>query len=279
VGTTDDTVTAGRPLEVTVRCAAEHPLRITGGEVALVRNSAVAHFRRQWSGAGSTVSVRRSTVLAVTGLDVAGPVDAGQQIVLRARLDVPAGEATVAGHLVQQEYRVRARVRVEARRTLEALSAVRIVPAAEPGRLTVAAPVVDDADFAGLGLEELSGRSLAGGVPLSGVVTVTPRRSGAVRGLRVELVLDEHVPARAAEQVEEDRDAQTVLAVAPIAEDLDLQPGQVLRLPFTLRVPLPLPAPSIDTPEFTLRWLLRAVLDRPLRRDPVATVELCGTTA
>jgi hypothetical protein len=53
----------------------------------------------------------------------------------------------------------------------------------------------------------------------------------------------------------------------------------VLRLPFTLRVPLPLPAPSIDTPEFTLRWLLRAVLDRPLRRDPVATVELCGTTA
>ena len=141
------------------------------------------------------------------------------------------------------------------------------------------AATVDDAGFAALGIEELSSRRLSGGVLLSGAVTVTPRQSGSARGVRVELLLDEHVPARADEPLEEDQHATTVIATVPVAEHVDLTPGEVLRLPFTLRVPLPLPAPSTSTPEFRIRWLLRAVLDRPRRSDPATTVELFGTTA
>ena len=53
----------------------------------------------------------------------------------------------------------------------------------------------------------------------------------------------------------------------------------MLRLPFTIRAPLTLPAPSLSAPEFTLRWLLRAVLDRPRRPDPTTTLELWAATA
>jgi hypothetical protein len=133
--------------------------------------------------------------------------------------------------------------------------------------------------FAALGIEELSSRRVSGGVPLLGTVTMTPRQSGTARGVRVELVLDEHVPARADEPLEEDRHTTTVVATVPVADQVDLTPGEVVRLPFTLRVPLSLSAPTTSTPEFRIRWLLRAVLDRPLRSDPFTTVELFGTTS
>jgi hypothetical protein len=118
-------------------------------------------------------------------------------------------------------------------------------------------------------------RRLVGGVLVTGTVTVTPHQIGSARGVRVELVLAEQIPALADEPTEEHREAATV----PVAERLDLEPGRVLPWPFTLRVPLPLPAPSTSTPEFTLRWLLRAVLDRLLRPDPSTTIELWGTIA
>jgi hypothetical protein len=63
-----------------------------------------------------------------------------------------------------------------------------------------------------------------------------------------------------------------------LPERVDLEPGQALRWPFTLRVPLASQAPSISTSEFTLRWLPRAVLDSPPRPDPTVAVELWGTT-
>ncbi|SHN78349.1 hypothetical protein SAMN05660350_02601 [Geodermatophilus obscurus] len=40
-----------------------------------------------------------------------------------------------------------------------------------------------------------------------------------------------------------------------------------------------LPAPTSRTPDFAVRWVLRAVLDRALRRDPHVTLELLATTA
>jgi hypothetical protein len=219
-------------------------------------------------------------VLALVDLDVAGPLAAGQHRVRRIRLDLPPDEATVAGYLVQQDYAARGRIRLDGDHSAEDATAVRITSAADGrGGIFGTAPAIDDAGFALLGIEEVSSRRLFGGVPVTGVVTVTPRRTGSARGVRIELVLDEHVPARTEEQVEEDRDSQTVVAAESLAGDVDLEPGRQLRLPFTLRAPLPLPAPSISTPQFTLRWLLRAVLDRPLRLDPVTTVELWGATA
>ncbi|MGZ4568204.1 MAG: hypothetical protein ACXVFZ_15520 [Blastococcus sp.] len=281
VTTAEGAVAAGQPLSVTVRFVADRPTEITGGEVELVRHGAVTHFERGWMGAGGTVSFRGVAVLDRADLDVAGPLVSGQHLSRQMTLRVPPGEATVDGYLVQQEYAVRARLRAVHARDVEGVSALRVLStAADRGWVTQTAPVVDDAGFAAVGIEDLSTRQLRGGVPISGTVTVIPRQAGRARGVRVEVVLEEQVPARVAERpVEEDRARTTVVATDALTDHLDLEPGRELRLPFTLRVPLPLPAPSISTPEFSLRWLLRAVVDRPRRPDPTTTLELCGTTA
>ncbi|WP_141233698.1 hypothetical protein [Geodermatophilus saharensis] len=275
------TVEAGQPLEVTVRFAADRPTEVTGGQVELVRHGMVAHAERGWMGAGATVSLRRSAVLDRADVDPAGPLVAGQHLVRSVTLAVPAGEASVDGYLVQQAYAVRARLDVSHGRGAEAGTAVRVTSrAAERSWVADTTAVVDDAGVAVLGIEDVTGRRLSGGVPLTGTVTVTPCRTGRARGVRVELVLAEQVPARSPEMpLEEDRAATTVVATAAVAGPLDLEPGAVLRLPFTLRPPLPLPAPSISAPEFTLRWLLRAVVDRPRRPDPTTTLELWAATA
>jgi hypothetical protein len=278
VSVAEETVVAGQPLEITVRLIVDGRLEISGAEVELDRDAAVTRSRRQWSGAGGPVSARGSAVLARADLDVAGPLLPGKHLIRRTTLTVPSGEATIAGQLVQQEYTVRARIHAVGRRG-EAATGVRITaPGAGREGVPDEVPAVEDAGFAVLGFEELSSRQLVAGVPVTGTVTVTPQQTGRARGARVELVLAEHVPARADEPTEEDREAATVVTAVPVTEHLDLEPGRVLRWPFSLRVPLPLPAPSISTPEFTLRWLLRAVLDRPLRPDPSTTVELWGTT-
>ncbi|MGY1703297.1 hypothetical protein ACI79C_01890 [Geodermatophilus sp. SYSU D00697] len=281
VSTAAATVEAGQPLEVTVRFVADRPTEVTGGQVELVRSGAVAHSERGWMGAGATVSSRRSAVLGRADLDPVGPLVAGQHLVRSVTLAVPAGEATVDGYLVQQEYGVRARLQVHHGRDVEASTAVVVTSrAADRSWVTGTAAVVDEAGVAALGLEEVSSRRLSGGVPVSGTVTVTPRRAAHARGVRVELVLAEQVPARLPEMpLEEDRTRTTVVATVALAGPVDLEPGAVLRLPFTIRAPLPLPAPSMSAPEFTLRWLLRAVLDRPRRPDPTSTVEQWAATA
>jgi len=274
-----DEAVAGQPLEVTVRLVADRALDVSRGEVELVRTTDVTRLQRNWTGAGSTVSRRSSAVPCRAHLDVAGPLAAGQQLVRRTTLDIPGDEATVAGHLVQQDYTVRARLHTDDGGAIEGTAVVKVGSSASArGWVADAGPTVDEGDCAVLGLDELSSRRLTGGVALHGVVTVTPLRAGTARGLRVELVLDERVPAREDQPLEEDRAAATVHSAELLTDHLELVPGQVLRSPFSLQVPQQLQAPSMSTPAFTLRWLLRAVLDRSMRTDPSTTVELWGTT-
>jgi hypothetical protein len=86
------------------------------------------------------------------------------------------------------------------------------------------------------------------------------------------------VPARPGEPLEEDCDASTVFTAVSLAENVRLETGRTLRFPFDLPVPERLPAPSVSTADFTLRWFLRAVLDRSMRRDPSTAIELLGMT-
>jgi hypothetical protein len=203
-----------------------------------------------------------------------------QHLARQVTLDVPAGEATIAGHLVQQEYTIRARLRLASGPDVEGATGLRVGSASADRRWVLGtAAVVDDAGLAVVGVEDLSGRRLCGGVPVSGTVTVTPRRAGTARGVRVEIVFEERVPARADVPLEEDHVKTTVVAAVPIADRTDLEPGRALRFRFTLPVPQQLPGPSLSSSEFTLRWLLRAVLDRPLHGDTTTTIELWGTTA
>jgi hypothetical protein len=271
---------AGQPLPVSIDVQAGVPVQVFGGVVELIRSATVTHRRRNWTGAGSSVAVRTSAVAARADVDLAGPLLKGEHAARQVLLLVPADEATIAGSLVQQEYAVRVQVHTRDGVAVVGASPVRVAgPASWLHRMVDVPPVVAGADFAALGIEELSSRRLRAGVPLSGVVTVTPRRAGAVRGARVEVVLAEHTRARPGEPLEEDCDATTVLASVGVGELAHLEPGADLRLPFTVPVPDPLPAPSLGTPEFGLRWLVRAVLDRPLHPDASATRELlAGST-
>ncbi|WP_336033102.1 hypothetical protein [Geodermatophilus sp. FMUSA9-8] len=261
-------VVAGEPFQVTVRCAGAGP--IAGGVVELVRDTAVTHTRRQWAGAVSAVADRDTAVVARADLDPAGC----------CRLAVPPGEATIAGHLVQRDYSVLAWVRGAAGPGGEGAAPVRVLASAPGAAADEAAP--EDVNAQGpvvLSFADLPGRTVRPGTEILGTVTATAREGLAARGVRVELVLDEHVPARAAEQVEDERSAVTVVATVSLSGPIRLTAGESLRWPFRLRAPDPLPAPTTATEEFTVRWLLRAVVDRAVRTDCVTTVGLRGSTA
>lgn len=148
-----------------------------------------------------------------------------------------------------------------------------------------APPMQEDQGCAVLGFESLSSRRLVPGVPLSGVLTVAPLRSASARGIRLDLVLSEHVlhgprvsddPAR--NPAYEDKYADTVVAALPLADHVGLEASRPLRFEFTVPVPSQLPAPTMRTPDFTLRWMLRGVVDWQLHRDPCVAVELHAAT-
>ena len=68
-----------------------------------------------------------------------------------------------------------------------------------------------------------------------------------------------------------------VVSVA-LADRVELDPARPLTFRFSVPVPDRLPAPSMRTEEFSLRWMLRGVVDRPLRADPCVAVEMHGVT-
>lgn len=267
-------------VEVTVALTADRAVLVEGGEAELVRVLSLTHLERNWNGVGFSVNRREDTVLGHADLDVSGHWAPGETRQVQAPLVLPSGQGTVAGRLVQQEYLVRVRVRVRGEDDTEATTAVRVPVAPPPPTPGDPAVAVEDAGSAVLGFGSLPERRVSDGVPVTGVLTVTPLRAGSARQIRVELVMVERVPAGAGEPLQEDHEAATVIAAVPVADGLELTPGHALRLPFTVPVPALLPAPSMTTPAFTVHWILRAVLDRPLRPDSRATVELyAGTTA
>jgi hypothetical protein len=271
-------VVDGDRVDVVVSVTATRDVLVDVGEVELVRTLALTRRERTWNGAGYTLSGRTETVLGRVHLDAPGALAAGQTCHVHAVVPVPGtGEASVAGQLVQQEYAVRVRFRAGTH-LVGAAREVRVPFAPDPTGLAEGAAVVDDAGVAVLGVEDVAQLRLYGGVPVRGTVTVAPLVAGHARRIRVDLLLLEHVSAVAGEPLQEDLDSSTVIASVTPAEHLELAPGHTLRLPFTLHPPDPLPSPSVRTSEFEVRWVLQAVLDRALRRDPRVTLEIRAAT-
>jgi len=89
--------------------------------------------------------------------------------------------------------------------------------------------------------------------------------------------LSEHVehgpwitPDPALNQPARSKDADTVIASVPLAEHVELDPTRPLRYQFTLPIPPRLPGPCMQTPDFSLRWTLRALVGRQLHPDPMS---------
>lgn len=277
----------GSRIDATVRATAEDEVMVEGGRVELVQTTTYRYTA--WGAYASpiTVPARTSKVVSQAHFHPASPLVAGRPLVKPVALDIPSdGPGSVQTELVEIGWAVQARLHLagsrdaEVTRPIVVLSQARdCVPVADTP------PVLEDQGCAVLGFEALSSRRLVPGVPLSGVLTVAPLRSFSARGIRLDLVLAEHVlhgprltddPTR--NPAHEDKYADTVVATLPLAEHIRLDASQPVRFGFTVPVPARLPAPTMRMPNFTLRWMLRGVVDRQLHRDPSVAVELHAAT-
>ncbi len=235
----------------------------------------------------SLTPARSAEVVARRVLPAAGRYLSGEQLHESVCLDVPAdGPGSMTGDLVRVQWAVRARLRVEPSEDAEATRKVVVFSrASDRASVQRNPPVWQDRRCAVLAFESLSSRRLVPGSRVSGALTVAARRAASARGIRVELVLREQVhhgpwigDDPAGNSCDQGTEAETVVATAQLAGGLQLDPIQPLWLPFTVPVPPRLPAASRQTPDFTVSWVLRGVLDRALRRDPYVEVELRGVT-
>ena len=275
----------GSVIDAAVRGVAERDLTVAGGRVDLIRT--VTYRYRYRADEFSLTPARSAEVVSRQVLSAGGRYVSGEQLYEPVCLDVPAdGPGSVTGDLVRIQWAVHAHLRVEPPGDAEATRKVVVFSrASDRASVEQNPPVWQDRRCAVLAFESLSSRRLVPGSRVSGVLTVAARRAASARGIRVELVLREQVhhgpwigddPAR--NPCDQGTEAETVVATAQLAGGLQLDPTQPLWLPFTVPVPPRLPAPSLQTPEFTLSWVLRGVLDRALRQDPYVDVELRGVT-
>jgi hypothetical protein len=109
---------------------------------------------------------------------------------------------------------------------------------------------------------------LAAGSTAKGQLTIEPFQSIKGRALRVDLVRDETVFSGDRTNHEETR-----ITTVEIESDPRLEPGQSRRYDMALEVPADA-VPTRKTPHGELRWQVKAVIDRPMASDHVATQEV-----
>lgn len=275
---------AGSVVDVRVDVRALSSIEVSGVEVALVAQMRFIHREAGMLGTASMGRAKRTEVHSSKEVPGPWPLAAGESVTLPVRLDLPeAAPGTTRCDLIQIEWSVRGRLEAigysyaQARREVVVLST-----ASDLAHVAVTPPVSDSRAIAELAFENLSSRFLVPGRPVSGTLAITPLRAGTVRAARVALLMYQHVhrgdwvASRSAAYQENSRATQ--IGGVILAEHLELAPAADVRLPFTLPVRRILPAPSLDTPAFSLRWVLRADLDRGLRRAPFTELELHGRT-
>ena len=281
-------VTEGESIEVTIDTSALREIVIRGGEVTLVRKVAYRYRQVNAFGGAYTVPAHSADIVNRQILPATGRLLPGEHVVHEAAVTVPAdGPASVSATLVDIQWAVTVHLDVDGGPDIDTTRTVKVWSnnPAEP-LIDQEPPVVVDRGGAVLGFESLSDRRVAPGSRVSGVLTVVTDRPLSARGLRVELVLREQVhhgpwmgddPAH--NPANQDKEAETVVAAAGPAAHVEFLATQPRRFPFNITVPAQLAGPSLHTPEFTLTWVLRGVMDRRLRPDPTIEIALQAVTA
>ena len=281
----DSTVVEAAELPVRLVVHARRPVTVADAEVELVRTVTYRFRQGNVYGGAYTATGEQSQTIDRCRVPIDHPLAAGERVEHWTYVTVPEhGPGTVDAQLVTVTWAVTALLRpvtgrvAEARRTVHVLSAAADLPALRAARL-------EHGDLADLAITDLPHRRFGPGDGISGTLVATPASSGSIRTIRAELVLVEHVTAGPWEGEEpsrlpadEDRWAETVAATRVLAEHVALEAGRPLTLPFLLRAPDPLPAPSVSFPHFTLSWELRISLTRHLHHDTRLTVEMHGQT-
>ncbi|MCL4393758.1 MAG: sporulation protein [Chloroflexi bacterium] len=104
------------------------------------------------------------------------------------------------------------------------------------------------------------------GETVAGQLQISPKKEFDVTEIRVELMQRQSVPRDQGHQHE-------ATIAAKLSGGTKLVTGQNLTLPFNIRIPVPAPA-TLTTPHGTLRWWLRGVLSRRLRKDTYIEEEI-----
>lgn len=282
------TVTEGGVVLATVRARATRDVVLQGGSATLTCATAYRYTTGGAYGTSYSSTARRSDDLASQPLPGPTFLRAGRESEEQVLLVVPpTGPPTTACDLVTIAWTVGATVRFEGSGRAVAAPVDLTVLGGGAGAEITGSTVVDRGRFGSIAFEDMSGRTIAPGSTLSGCVVVRPRRAGAVGALRVELVLAQVVPH--GPMIGDDpsrnpyiaeKESETVVARVALTAPVDVG-GGLLRAPFVLSVPTSLPAPTLVTPDFSLRWVLRAVVGRRgawLPRTTSADVELAGST-
>lgn len=170
------------------------------------------------------------------------------------------------GELVGVAWKVRARLYLRrARDVVREVNVTVLSPAA--GRPTDGDEPERSGAGCNLSFEGLSGRRARPGQELAGTLLVAPREGFDARGVRVELVRRERVPHGAGNTRE------LVETTTPVEGPIRFLAGETREYRFGLTVPHEA-LPSLETGSSSVRWLLRAVVDRPLRPDDTLGQEL-----
>jgi hypothetical protein len=280
-------VETGSPVDVRVAARARRDVEVTGVEIALVARMRFIHREAGMLGPAAMSRSTRTEVHSVHEVPGPWPLAAGESVTLPARLAVPeTAPGTTRSDLIDIAWSVRMRLNAVGHTYAQARSEI-VVLSAAPDRLHVAMspPAAESRGIAALAFEDLSSRVLVAGRPLAGTLVLAPQRATTARSVRVAILMRQQVhrgewvgddPSRNPAYRPNERSAQ--IAAATVADALELVPGRDVRLPFTLPVRPALRAPSLGTPTFAVRWVLRGEVDRGLHRRPFVELELHGRT-
>ncbi len=105
----------------------------------------------------------------------------------------------------------------------------------------------------------LPGKEFVLGETIAGTLSITPQKEFDVNEVRLALIQRENVP-------QDLGNVQTQEQTLKLSNQVKLQPGQPLSLPFNVALPTT-GLPSTQTPHSSITWLLVGTLARRLRKD------------
>lgn len=277
-------VAAGGVVLATVRTVAARDVVLQGGVVTLGYMLAYRYLE-DFFGAAYGKTAKRAEEVAEQPLPGPTLLRAGQSVEQQVLLAIPpAGPATVDSELVLLRWIVAARVRHDGIEHTDG-EPVQVLVVGDGQAVELDAPelVAGGRRPDALSFLRIETRRIRPGCRLAGALSLVPARPGPVKAVRVELVLVQTVPhgpwlvddpARNPES--RPNVAERVVARQVLAGTV--RRGEAQQLSFALDVPDPLPAPTLRRAEFTLRWVLRAVVERRRSRSTTVQVEVLGCT-
>jgi hypothetical protein len=281
-------VVEGGVVLATVVTRAMRDVVLQGGEVRLTAALAYTYVTGGIFGATYSSVARHRIDAAVMALPGPTMLRAGREVEHQVLLGVPAeGLPTTDCELVTIEWSVQARVRFEGSGWVDSAPvAIRVLSEGLAGRLAL--PRTEGPVY----LDGVEPRRVRSGTVVTGEVVVGGRYVNGVRGVRVELVVDQVVPygpmlgddpshsPYVAEKEAESVEARVRLLGSGTDLLVPAVGGGDLRRPFRIQVP-EVRAPTLVTANFSVRWLVRAVVDRRvlgLPRSLRADLEVVGST-